>query len=252
MTSLAGRTALITGVSGGIGSAIADVFAREGAALIGTYRHRRAEAERAVPAAATGRARLIQADLTDAGAARDLWRKACAAASVDTLVVNAAALLHTPLDEDDDAWDEGWQQSLRVNVVASTTLMRAAAATFAERGSGSIIAVSSWNAEQGSRIADLGAYAASKAALRNFAQTLARATARSGVRVYTLAPGPVGTGMGTVDLDDDAIRTVAEGLTMGRHVDAREIAELAAFLASDRCPSLTGATLDLNGASYIR
>ncbi|AZS37816.1 3-oxoacyl-[acyl-carrier-protein] reductase FabG [Microbacterium lemovicicum] len=249
MTSLDGRTALITGVSGGIGTALAATFAREGAAVIGTYRQRRAEAETAVPG---GLAQLLDADLSDAGAARDLWRRARAAASIDTLVVNAATLVPTALDADDEDWDDGWQRSLQTNVVAASTLMRAAAADFAERGSGSIIAISSWAAQQGSRLPDLGAYAASKAALRNFAQTLARATARDGVRVYTLAPGPVGTGMGTVDRDDDEIRAVADGLAMGRHVDAQEIAELAAFLASDRCPSLTGSTLDLNGASYIR
>jgi NAD(P)-dependent dehydrogenase (short-subunit alcohol dehydrogenase family) len=139
-----------------------------------------------------------------------------------------------------------------VNVIAASTLMREAAQTFSERGSGSIIAVSSWAALQGSRIPDLGAYAASKAALRNFAQTLARASARSGVRVYTIAPGVVDGGMGTADLDPEQIRAVADGLAMGRHVAVSEIAELAAFLASDRCPSLTGSTIDLNGASYIR
>ena len=158
----------------------------------------------------------------------------------------------TPLDGDDDAWDSGWLESLQVNVIAASTLMREAARTFAESGSGSIVAISSWAAEQGSRIPDLGAYAASKAALRNFAQTLARAYARSGVRVYTIAPGVVDGGMGTADLDPDEIRAVAEGLAMGQHVAVSEIAELAAFLASDRCPSLTGSTIDLNGASYIR
>lgn len=252
MSALDSRTALITGVSGAIGTRLAETFGRDGATVIGTYRRRREDAERVIAAIPGGRGSLLEAHLDSADAARDLWTRACLAGPVDTLVVNAAVLAPTPLTGHDGEWDAGWQESLLVNVVAASTLMRQAAATFAERGSGSIIAVSSWAAEQGSRIPDLGAYAASKAALRNFAQTLARSYARSGVRVYTIAPGVVDAGMGTQSLTADEIRSVADGLAMGHHVEAQEVAELAAFLATDRCPSLTGATLDLNGASYIR
>lgn len=252
MTALEDRTALITGVSGAIGGELARVFAREGAKVIGTYRSRQDAAEQAVAHLPADRRTLVQAGFGGGESARELWRAACDAGPVDTVVVNAAAMAPTPLIGDDSEWDAGWLESLQVNVIAASTLMREAAQTFAERGSGSIIAISSWASQQGSRIADLGAYAASKAALRNFAQTLARAYAREGVRVYTIAPGVVDGGMGTADLDADQIRAVAEGLTMGRHVAVSEIAELAAFLASDKCPSLTGSTLDLNGASYIR
>jgi NAD(P)-dependent dehydrogenase (short-subunit alcohol dehydrogenase family) len=252
MTSLAQRTALITGVSGAIGADIARVFGREGARVIGTYRSRHDAAERAVATLPADRRSLLQAGFGGGDSARHLWRRACELGPVDTVVVNAAAMAPTPLEGDDADWDAGWLESLQVNVIAASALMREAAKTFADRGSGSIIAVSSWAALQGSRIPDLGAYAASKAALRNFAQTLARAHARSGVRVYTIAPGVVGGGMGTADLDPEQIRAVADGLAMGQHVAVSEIAELAAFLASDRCPSLTGSTIDLNGASYIR
>ncbi|TQK20406.1 short-subunit dehydrogenase [Microbacterium sp. SLBN-154] len=252
MTTLAGRTALITGVSGALGAATATTFGREGARLIGTYRSRPSEAEAALAGIPASRRALLHADLDTAEAARSLWRRACEVSTIDTVVVNAAALTPTPLDGEDGIWDRGWHLSLQVNVVAAATLMREAAATMSARGSGTIIAISSWAALQGSRIPDLGAYAASKAALRNFAQTLARAHARSGVRVYTIAPGVVGAGMGTADLDAAQIDAVADGLAMGDHVHPSEVAELAAFLASDRCPSLTGSTIDLNGASYIR
>ena len=252
MTALAGRTALITGISGAIGTEIAAAFRREGATVIGTYRSRPDEARAALAAVPTGRGSLLHAELSDAESARDLWRRARLEGRIDTLVVNAAVMAPTPLTEDDAAWDAGWQASLATNVVAASTLMREAAASFADQGFGSVVAISSWAAQQGSRIHDLGAYAASKAALRNFAQTLARAYARSGVRVYTIAPGVVDAGMGTGGLDAEQIRSVADGLTMGHHVAASEVAELAAFLATDRCPSMTGATIDLNGASYIR
>jgi NAD(P)-dependent dehydrogenase (short-subunit alcohol dehydrogenase family) len=253
MDELTRQTVLITGVSGGIGGRLAATFGGYGAHVIGTYRSNAAAAEKAVAALPADRRDLIQATFGDASTARELWQQATAIAPVDTVVVNAGVLVPAPLTGDDhEAWDAGWQQSLEVNVIATTTLMREAAIAFAERGSGSIIAISSWAAQQGSRIADLGAYAASKAALRNFAQSLARANARTGVRVYTIAPGVVDTGMGTDGKTADEITAVAEGLAMGTHVEAQEIAELAAFLASGRAPSLTGSTLDLNGASYVR
>ncbi len=253
MHELTHRTALITGVSGAIGARLAATFGGYGARVIGTYRDGSEAAERVIASLPSDLCSLIHARLDGADSARTLWREAVAIADVDTLVVNAAALEHTALTGDDlDAWDQGWHRVLDVNVIASATLMREAAVSFASRGFGSIITISSWAGQQGSRIPDLGAYAASKAALRNFGQTLARAYAREGVRVYTIAPGVVNAGMGTADLSADEIRAVADGLAMGRHVDAQEIAELAAFLATDSSPSLTGSTLDLNGASYLR
>jgi NAD(P)-dependent dehydrogenase (short-subunit alcohol dehydrogenase family) len=252
MTDLSERTALITGVSGAIGSRLAATLGGYGARVVGTYRTGSQAAEQAIATLPAGRGSLIQAHLDDAAAARALWTEALAIAEVDTVIVNAAVLVPTPLRDDDAAWDAGWEQTLQVNVTGAATLMRAAAATFAGRGFGSIITISSWAGQQGSRIADLGAYAASKAALRNFGQTLARAYARDGVRVYTIAPGVVDAGMGTAGQSDAELRATADGLAMGRHVEAQEIAELAAFLATDRAPSLTGSTLDLNGASYLR
>jgi NAD(P)-dependent dehydrogenase (short-subunit alcohol dehydrogenase family) len=247
MNELTGRTVLITGVSGAIGGRLAATFGGYGARVIGTYRTGEDAAR-----AAVGTGDILRADFGGPDAARSLWREASAIAEIDAVVVNAAVIEPTPLTGDDDAWDAGWENTLQVNVVAASTLMREAAAAFAERGSGSIITISSWAGQQGSRLPDLGAYAASKAAIRNFGQSLARAYARDGVRVYTIAPGVVDAGMGTAGLNADEIEAVADGLTMGRHVEVQEIAELAAFLATGLAPSLTGSTLDLNGASYLR
>lgn len=253
LQELRDRTVLITGVSGAIGSRLARTFGSHGSRVIGTYRDGADAAQNVIAGIPDDRGSLIRAQLDDADAARQLWHEANAVADVDTLVVNAAALTPTPLTgSDSETWDAGWAQSLNVNVVGSATLMREAAIAFAAKGFGSIIVISSWAGQQGSRIPELGAYAASKAAIRNFGQTLARAYAKEGVRVYTIAPGVVDAGMGTADLEPDAVRAVAQGLAMGQHVDAQEIAELAAFLATDRAPSLTGSTLDLNGASYLR
>lgn len=243
---------LLTGASGAIGACIARTFGAAGAGVVGTYRGNRAAAEAALSETQEMRRHLLQAALDTPEDARELWRTATERADVDTLVVNAAAMTSAPLAGDQHAWDDAMRVSMDVNVIAATTLMREAAGAFADRGSGTLIVVSSWAGLKGSRIPEAAAYAASKAALRNYAQTLAGAYARSGVRVYIIAPGVVDAGMG-VQSQTGAERTaVAEGLAMGQHVAAQEIADLAAFLASDRCPSLTGSTIDLNGASYIR
>ncbi len=251
-TELTGRTVLLTGASGGIGSATAQALLGAGADVLGHYHHDRDGAERAVAGEHRDRARLLQGDLSTPGAARDLWRAAEELAPVDVLVLNAATIAETPFDGDDEAWDAGWERLLAVNVIGAGALLREAVRTFASRGGGTAVVVSSWAAEQGSRILDVSGYAASKAAIRNLAQTLARHHARSGVRIYVIAPGVVDAGMGVADQTPAERQQVAEGLAMGEAVPATEVAGFIAYVASDACPSLTGATVDLNGASYVR
>jgi 3-oxoacyl-[acyl-carrier protein] reductase len=72
------------------------------------------------------------------------------------------------------------------------------------------------------------------------------------VRVYVLAPGVLDTGMSTAGRDDAALEATARGLAMGRPSAAAEVASLIAYLATGAAPGLTGSTLDINGASYIR
>ena len=252
VATLAGRAVLLTGASGGIGSAAARALLAAGADVIGQYHHDRAAAEDAVAGHLGERARLLQGDLSTARATRQLWREAEAVRPVDVLVLNAATIAQTPFDGDDEEWDAGWERLLAVNVIGAGALLREAVRSFAGRGGGTAIVISSWAAEQGSRILDVSGYAASKAAIRNLAQTLARHHARTGVRIYVVAPGVVDAGMGVADQSAEHRRAVADGLAMGQHVSAAEVAGLIAYLASDACPSLTGATLDLNGASYIR
>jgi NAD(P)-dependent dehydrogenase (short-subunit alcohol dehydrogenase family) len=251
-TALAGRTVLLTGASGGIGQVTARTLATAGATVLAHYRSNRSGAETALADAPSDRAVLLAGDLDTPDAARRLWRAASAAHHVDVLVLNAGVIPDTPVDGPDEEWDAGWQQALQVNVVGAGTLMREAVRAFVARGSGTVIVLSSWAAEQGSRIKDVSSYAASKAAIRNLAQTFARAYARDGLRMHVVAPGVVDVGMGVAGRDETARAAVAEGLAMGRFVEAGEVATLIAFLATDGCPNLTGSTLDINGASYIR
>lgn len=251
--ALAGRTILLTGASGGIGAVTASMLAAVNASVIAHYRGNRTGAQEALAALPDEQKHFVSGDLSSPEGARALWREALAwGREIDVVVLNAAAIPDTPMDGPDEAWDAGWRQALDVNVVGVGALMREAAHYLLGRGGGTIIVLSSWAAEQGSRIIDVSSYAASKAAIRNLAQTFARTYARDGLRVHVIAPGVVDTGMGVDGQDQDTRQRVAEGLAMGRHVAAREVAVLIAFLSTDACPSLTGSTLDINGASYIR
>jgi NAD(P)-dependent dehydrogenase (short-subunit alcohol dehydrogenase family) len=251
-SDLTGRSVLLTGASGGIGTVTAAALAAAGATVLAHHRGEDAAVRAALAAVPAARAALLSAELSTPDDARRLWRAATAQQDVDVLVLNAATMPQTPVDGTDAAWDAGWQEALQVNVIAAGALLREAVRAFVARGAGTAIVLSSWAAEQGSRIADVSAYAASKAAIRNLAQTFARNYARDGLRVYILAPGVVRAGMGVEGQDESTLAAVADGLTMGRHVDPVEVARMITFLASDDCPSLTGSTLDINGASYIR
>ena len=254
MTDLRGRTVLLTGASGGIGSVTARVLGAAGADLIAHYRSDRAGVEAAVAGIPEERRLLLQAELSEPGSSRALWRDAVAwKGRVDVVVVNAAMLARTPFDGSDEQWDEGWADTMRVNVIEPASLARAAVQHFQEVGGGTLITISSWAAEAGSAIPQVPAYAASKAAIRNLTQTIARNFARDGVLAYVVAPGIVKTAMSAVSAEArGGVDAVNAALAMGEMVPPEEVAELVAFLATGTCRHLSGATLDLNGASYVR
>ena len=248
------KTVLLTGASGGIGSVTAQELLRQGAHVIAHYANDREDAERACADAPADRWTTIQADLSQRGGARQLWRDALQwRERIDTVVVNAATMPETPLDGTDEQWDEGWERTLRVNVLEPASLVREAVNHFVPNGGGTLIGLSSWAAERGSAIPQLTAYAASKAAVRNLIQTIARNHARDGVLAYVVAPGIVRTPLSEISATyRGGIDAVNAALAMGAMVEPVEVARTIAFLAGGSVPHPTGATLDLNGASHIR
>ena len=254
MIDLSGKTILLTGASSGIGAATARVLGEAGAALVAHFAGDAEGVERATAKIDRQRKLLVHADFAQPGSGRRLWREAIAwRGRIDVLVNNAAIMPETPIDGDDEEWDEGWARALQVNVVEPANLMREAVRHYQAAGGGILVTMSSWVAQQGSAIPQLTAYASTKAAIKAMTQTLARAHAKDGVLAYVIAPGIVDTRLSKISAatrgGEDAVRAI---LPFGEMVPPGEVADLVALVSSGLYRHLSGATLDLNGAAYIR
>lgn len=254
MPDLQGKTMLVTGASRGIGAATASVLAAAGADLVVHYGGNRAGAERACGTLGDDRRLLVGADLSVPGASRVLWREALSwRKRIDVVVVNAAVSRETPIDATDLEWDDAWAEIIQINVLEAASLIREAVRHFLEHGGGTLITLSSWSGQQGSAIPQLSAYSASKAAVKAITQTVARSHARDNILAYAVAPGIVQTRMSEISATyRGGIEELNAALAMGEMVPPDEIGRLVAFLASGACRHLTGATLDVNGATYVR
>ena len=228
--------ALVTGATSGIGRATALRLARDGWAVVvhGRNAGRGAEVVREIEAEG-GRARFVAADLGDVAAVRKLIDEVGA---VDVLVNNAGASWFGPtatLDEGtfDDLFDG--------NVRAAYFLVAGIAPGMAERSSGSIISLASMAGQIG--ITGGAAYGATKAALSSMTRSWAAEFSPRGVRVNAVAAGPVFSTPDKAPL----IEQLGATTLLGRGAQVEEIAEVIAFLASDRASYVTGATLAADG-----
>ena len=245
MFDLNGKNALVTGASGGIGSAVAKALANRGATVVLTGR--RQEALDAVAAEIGSSAHVVVADLGTAEGADALMAQAAEAVggSIDILVNNAGltrdGLSMRMKDEDIDA-------VLEVNTKAAFRLMRAAMRAMTKSRWGRIVNITSVVGLVGNP--GQANYAASKGALTAMSKSVASELATRGVTVNCVAPGFVATAMTDV-LSDKQKEIVDSSVPMGRMGTPEEIAAAVTFLASPEASYLTGQTISVNGGMVM-
>ncbi|HZO98130.1 MAG TPA: 3-oxoacyl-[acyl-carrier-protein] reductase [Gaiellaceae bacterium] len=233
--SLAGRTALVTGGSRGIGAAIVRELAAAGAAVVLGYRSGEEEAE--ALAAETG-ARALRADVSSPEEAARLVEDAGA---VDVLVNNAGLTRDGLLARMPDA---DWREVLETNLSSVFYTCRAVARPMMKRRSGAIVNVSSIVGLHG----NFGQtnYAASKAGIIGFTKSLARELGSRGVRANVVAPGYVTTRLTEV-LPEEAKSLMLANTPLGRFGDPEDVARAVRFLCSDEASFITGEVLLVDG-----
>lgn len=232
---------LLTGSSRGIGAAAKAALEARGAKVIG----------QATRSAAID---TVPADFSDPGAPQELWEAALARAggAIDVLVNNAGMFVANPLDSSDIEWLDAWEETMRINLTAAAQLSRFAVRHWQQRGTGGrIVHVASRAGHRGDSPAHWH-YAASKGGMLAMHKTIARQYAAEGILSFAITPGFTDTAMAGDYLASRGGPGLLADIPLGRVAAPEEIAEAIAWCALDAPPSLTGATLDLNGASYVR
>jgi len=245
---LAGKKAVITGADSGIGRAVAIAYAREGADVLLSYLNEDEDAEdtaRLVREAGQ-KAVLVPGDIATAQQCRDIVDQAVAEfGQIDVLVSNAAyQMSHESLDE---ISDEEWEHTFATNVSAFFYLVKAALPHMSSGGS--IIGSSSVNSDMPSPT--LAPYAATKAAIANFCASLAQLLGPDGIRVNSVAPGPIWTPLIPSTMPEEKVKSFGDDTPLGRAVQPAELAPIYVMLASDESSYVSGARIAVTGGRPV-
>ncbi len=225
---------LITGASRGIGAAIAASFDPATTTVV----------------AFSGK----DGDLNDPAVPARLWADALSALGgrIDVIINNAGVFEENPITRADAEWLGSWDRTMQINLTASADLCRRAVLHWKASGaSGRIVNIASRAAYRGDSPAHWH-YAASKAGMVAMTKSIARAYAKDGIYAFAICPGFTMTGMAEDYLSSRGGDKLLADIPLGKVADPEEVAAIAKFCSLDAPPSMTGAVLDVNGASYVR
>jgi NAD(P)-dependent dehydrogenase (short-subunit alcohol dehydrogenase family) len=245
---LTGKVAVITGGDSGIGRAVAIAYAREGADVVISYlsEHDDAKDTAGWVERAGRRAVLIAGDVSKAQHCRDIIAQTVTEfGRVDILVSNAAyQMSHETLEE---ISDEEWEYTFATNISAMFYLVKAALPHMGVGGS--IIGSSSVNSDMPSPA--LAPYAATKAAIANFAASLAGILGERGIRVNSVAPGPIWTPLIPATMPEEKVKSFGKDTPLGRAGQPAELAPVYVLLASDEGSYISAARIAVTGGRPI-
>jgi 3-oxoacyl-[acyl-carrier protein] reductase len=245
MAKLSGKVAVVTGASKGIGAAIAEELATQGAAVVVNYANSPKQAEAVVASieAAGGRAKAVRADVSKPAEARQLIDATVSTfGRVDILVNNAGVYEFAPLG---DISEEHYNRIFDLNVKGLLFTTQAAVNSFGEHG-GNIINIGSLVSQK--PFPNAAVYSATKAAVDSFTRTLAVELGPRKILVNALLPGPVETeGTRAMDNFDGFVQELVPRTPLGRLGKPGDIATVVSFLASDQAGWITGQVIPVAG-----
>ncbi|HYJ56426.1 MAG TPA: SDR family oxidoreductase [Mycobacterium sp.] len=245
---LTGKRAVITGGDSGIGRAVAIAYAREGADVLIAYLNEDDDAAEVASLVedAGRRCVLVRGDLSEPAHCRAVIDRAVTEfGGVDVLVSNAAfQMSHDALDE---ISDEEWDYTFRLNVGSYFYLLKAALPHMA--AGSSVIGSSSVNSDMPSPT--LAPYAATKAAIANFSASLAQLLGEKGIRVNSVAPGPIWTPLIPATMPAEKVENFGDDTPLGRPGQPAELAPVYVLLASDEGSYISGARVAVTGGRPI-
>jgi NAD(P)-dependent dehydrogenase (short-subunit alcohol dehydrogenase family) len=246
------RVVLVTGAAGGIGAATARTLVADGAEVV--VHDVRLEGRLAELAEELGSAaHPLAADLREPATADALWRQALAwRGRIDVLVNNAGIYEAARPDDDLATWQGSWERTLAICLVSPAALCRAAIATFRNQPGGGIIVNLASRAAWRGEDADYWHYAAAKAGVVAMTKTIARQYGRQGVTAFAVAPGFVDTPFNAPAVAEHGMELFVNDTALGEVARPQDVANVIAFLASGKARHATGATIDVNSASYVR